>query len=105
MDLHVLVLNRSHLRLDNPQSPHQPNPHPNVLRRRLRKLQSPILCWDGTPVKLRLGRTISSADAKAGDEVDFEVLEDVKVNDTVVIAKLRLFALDPRATLRGSRKC
>ncbi len=23
----------------------KPNPHPNVLRRRLRKLQSPILCW------------------------------------------------------------
>jgi len=42
---------------------------------------------DGTPVRLRLGRTVSSADAKAGDEVDFEVLEDVKVNDTVVIAK------------------
>ena len=47
----------------------------------------PNTLLDGTPVKLRLGRTISSADAKAGDEVDFEVLEDVKVNDTVVIAK------------------
>ena len=42
---------------------------------------------NGTPVKLRLGRTVSSADAKTGDEVDFDVLEDVKVNDVVVITK------------------
>jgi hypothetical protein len=42
---------------------------------------------DGTPVKLRLGRTLSSADAKTGDEVDFDVLEDVKVNDVLVISK------------------
>jgi hypothetical protein len=42
---------------------------------------------DGTPVKLRLGRTLSSADAKVGEEVDFDVLEEVKVNDVVVIGK------------------
>jgi hypothetical protein len=42
---------------------------------------------DGTPVKLRLGRTMSSADAKTGETVDFEVLEDVKVGDIVVIAR------------------
>lgn len=42
---------------------------------------------DGTPVKLRLGRTISSADAHAGDRVDFEALEAVTVNDRVVIPK------------------
>ena len=36
---------------------------------------------------MRLGHTISSADAKVGDHVDFEVLEEVKVNDTIVIAK------------------
>lgn len=42
---------------------------------------------DGTPVKLRLGKTISSADATAGDSVEFEVLEDVKVNGAVVIEK------------------
>lgn len=40
---------------------------------------------DGTPVKMRLGRTISSADAHRDDSVDFEVLEDVKVGDVVVI--------------------
>ena len=47
----------------------------------------PNTLLDGTPVRLRLGRTLSSADAKTGDEVDFDVLEDVKVNDVVVISK------------------
>ena len=42
---------------------------------------------DGTPIKLRLNRNLSSADAKTGDNIDFEVLEEVKVNDIVVIAK------------------
>lgn len=42
---------------------------------------------DGTPVKLRTSRTISSADAHTGDTLDFEVLEDVFVKDTLVIPK------------------
>ncbi len=42
---------------------------------------------DGTPVKLRLMRNLSSADARIGEMVDFEVLEDVKVNGIVVIAR------------------
>ncbi len=42
---------------------------------------------DGTPVRLRLNRTISSADAHVGDTVDFEVLEDISVNGTLVIPK------------------
>jgi PEGA domain len=42
---------------------------------------------DGTPVKLRLDRTISSADEKVGNEVSFDVLEEVKINDVVVIPK------------------
>jgi hypothetical protein len=40
---------------------------------------------DGTPVKLRSARTISSADAHVGDTLDFEVLEEVKIGDIVVI--------------------
>jgi hypothetical protein len=40
---------------------------------------------EGTPVKLRLGRNMSSADAHEGDSVDFEVLEDVAANGMVVI--------------------
>jgi len=42
---------------------------------------------DGTPVKLRTSRTISSADAHTGDTLDFEVLEDVMAQNTLVIPK------------------
>ena len=42
---------------------------------------------DETPVRLRLNRTISSADAHVGDTVDFEALDDVTVNGTLVIPK------------------
>ena len=42
---------------------------------------------DGTPVKLRITRTISSASAQVGDRVDFETLEDISVNNIVVIPK------------------
>src|SRR5579864_7986382 len=34
-----------------------------------------------------INRTVSSSDAHTGDTVDFEVLEDVSVNGTLVIAK------------------
>lgn len=42
---------------------------------------------DATPVKMRINRTISSGDAKVGDTVDFEVLQDISVNGTLVIPK------------------
>jgi hypothetical protein len=42
---------------------------------------------DGTPVKLRLSQTISSADAKVGQEIPFEVVEEIKVDDAVVLPK------------------
>jgi hypothetical protein len=42
---------------------------------------------DGTPVKLVLGETISSADERVGNLVNFEVVEDVMVNGTVVIPR------------------
>ena len=42
---------------------------------------------DGTPVKLRTNRNMSSADDKTGATVDFEVLEDVKVGETIVISR------------------
>jgi len=42
---------------------------------------------DATPLKLRINRNISSADAHVGDTVDFEVLQDVSVNGTLVIPK------------------
>src|SRR4051812_15676080 len=42
---------------------------------------------DGTPIRMRINRTVSSADAHVGDTIDFEVLEDISVNGTPVIQK------------------
>ena len=42
---------------------------------------------DATPVKLRINRNISSADAQVNETVDFEVLEEVKIHDVVVIPR------------------
>lgn len=46
-----------------------------------------LILHDATPVRLRLSRNLSSADAKVGDNVDFEVLDDVKVDDVMVIPR------------------
>jgi hypothetical protein len=48
---------------------------------------APFVLEDGTPVKLRLSQTVSSADAHVNDRVEFEVLEDVIVGNVVVIPK------------------
>jgi hypothetical protein len=42
---------------------------------------------DGTPIKLRLTRNLSSATDKKGDTVDFEVLEDVMANGVIVVPR------------------
>jgi hypothetical protein len=42
---------------------------------------------DGTPVKLRIAQTVSSADAHVDDRVEFEVLEDIKVSDVLIVPK------------------
>ena len=47
----------------------------------------PHTLLDGTPIKLRLSQTISSADARVNQEVPFEVVEDVKVDNVVVLPK------------------
>jgi hypothetical protein len=46
-----------------------------------------LVLHDGTPVRLRLSRTLSSADARSGDTIDFEVLDDVKAGDITVIPR------------------
>jgi PEGA domain len=48
------------------------------------KPSGPVLLED-TPIKLRIAQTISSGTSKVNDKVDFEVVEDVKVGDVVVI--------------------
>jgi len=42
---------------------------------------------EDTPIRIKLARTMSSKDAKVDDRVDFEVLEDVKVGDVVVVER------------------
>ena len=64
------------------QSSQQPEPAPQPVK--------PPLAFgldDGTPVRLRINRTISSEDAKVGDTVDFEVLEDVMSHDVILIPR------------------
>ena len=48
---------------------------------------APRTLMDGTAIKLRLSQTISSAYAKVGQEVPFEVIEDIKLDGVVVIPK------------------
>lgn len=50
-------------------------------------LPAPNILFEGTPVKLKLEKTLSSATAHAGDQIDFLVVEDVSVNGVVVISK------------------
>jgi hypothetical protein len=50
-------------------------------------LPGQFILQDGTPIKLRLNRNVSSADAHVGDSVDFEALEDVAANGVVVVPK------------------
>jgi len=47
----------------------------------------PNTLLDGTAVKMRLGENLTSATAKAGDQVPFEVTEEVDVDGVPVIAK------------------
>jgi len=42
---------------------------------------------EDTPVRIRLARTMSSRDAKLDERVDFEVLEDIKVGNVVVVER------------------
>lgn len=42
---------------------------------------------DGTPVKLRITRTISSANAEVSDRVDFEALEEIKVGEVIIVPR------------------
>ncbi len=49
------------------------------------KPESSSFLGEDTPVRLRLAQTISSATAKLNDKVDFEVVEDIKVGNLIVI--------------------
>jgi hypothetical protein len=49
-------------------------------------LAKTLILLDSTPIRMKLGKTISSADAKVGDEVSLEVSEDVIIDGFLVIA-------------------
>ncbi len=51
------------------------------------KLPSTFGLVEDTPVRIKLARTMSSKDARVNERVDFEVLEDVKVGNVVVIER------------------
>jgi hypothetical protein len=65
----------------------QSNSASPAMSNQLTSAPQPHTLMDGTPVKLRLSQTISSADAKVGQEIPFEVVEDVKVDEVIVLPK------------------
>ncbi len=42
---------------------------------------------DGTPIRFRTSRTVSSEDARMGDLLNLEVLDEMKIDDTVIVPK------------------
>ncbi len=46
-----------------------------------------VVLADATPIKLRLGATAGTNGVRVGENVDLEVVEDVRIGDVVVIAK------------------
>ncbi len=67
--------------------PNQPAPTPSSSDTAKTLLPGQFILQDATPIRLRLNRNVSSADAHVGDSVDFEVLEDVAASGIVVIPK------------------
>ena len=65
----------------------QPAKNPEPVERVTVAPSAPFVLHDGTPVRMRLGRNLSSHDAQVGETVDFEVLDDVTVNDHIVIKR------------------
>ncbi len=72
-----------------PQAPQENKDQQPPLKTETASLKQPLAFGleDGTPIKLRLTRNLSSADAATGDRVDFEVLEDIKVKDVIVVPR------------------
>lgn len=62
-------------------------PHPQQDQAPASSAAGHFVLQDGTPVKLRLNRNVSSADATVGESVDFEVLEEVSIDGIAVIPK------------------
>ena len=70
-----------------PTQPISNTPQQVPLAARTSQGPTPFVLLDGTPVKLRLARNLSSADAQVGETVDFEVLEEITLSGITVIPK------------------
>ncbi len=46
-----------------------------------------VILADGTPIELRITQTLTTAHAKVGDPVEFDVVHDVKVGELIVIPR------------------
>jgi hypothetical protein len=67
-----------------------------------------VTLHDGTPIRMRLTRTLSYVEASVNDPVDFEVLDDLKVDGTIVIARRSLetgtfIRTEPKKWSRGDK--
>jgi hypothetical protein len=54
------------------------------------KKPTPVMSFglaDSTPIKLKFKQAVSSKTAKQNDPVEFEVAEDIRIGNTIVIAK------------------
>lgn len=76
-----------HLAAQQPASPANSTPDSQPVAAAPAPPPQPNTLLDGTPVKLRLSQTMTSANAKAGQEVPFEVVDEIKVDDVVVLPK------------------
>jgi hypothetical protein len=77
----VLVLQTSSATAPSPQQT------PNTAQQALVEGCKQPCLEDGTPVKLRFAQTVSSADAHVNDQVQFEVLEEIRISDVLIIPK------------------
>jgi len=59
--------------------------HKNSVIQTLPTQDNALALRDGTPIRLRLARTLSSGEVTVGEKIDFDVLDDVRVGGQVVI--------------------
>lgn len=58
---------------------------PSLLTSNAQAQDARIVLPDGTPIQLRITHKLSAATAKVGDRVEFEVVQDIRVGDFIVI--------------------
>ncbi len=86
MSICVTCFGQTDAKKQSTQSPSQSSPQQSAPNTNHTSAKGFVL-EDGTPVRLRTNRTVSSGDAHVGDTLDFEVLDDTSVNGTLVIRK------------------